>query len=277
MFEDAIEKVSQYTRSVHSVLRAYGENKILTSTATLFFVNDEGYAITTRSFADLLIASGQMEKTFNEFKQEKAALPKDRKYENRLRELEAKYKYTEKSIVQARNMFIDCIDKMSGYTCHKHTQYDLAIIKFNDYSQLKYKNHAVFSKFPGSARQGKFLCRLGFPFPEFTNYRYNELQDTIEWTQEGKPGSPRFPLEGMLTRYLGDANGKFGIEMSTPGLRGMNGAPLFDEKGHVYGMQFGTRVMNHETEPEKLHLGLCISADIIKTFLNYHNVKYYEA
>jgi len=188
MFEDAIEKVSQYTRSVHSVLRAYGENKILTSTATLFFVNDEGYAITTRSFADLLIASGQMEKTFNEFKQEKAALPKDRKYENRLRELEAKYKYTEKSIVQARNMFIDCIDKMSGYTCHKHTQYDLAIIKFNDYSQLKYKNHAVFSKFPGSARQGKFLCRLGFPFPEFTNYRYNELQDTIEKYIDGEIG-----------------------------------------------------------------------------------------
>lgn len=277
MFEDAIEKVSQYTRSVHSVLRVYGNNKILTSTATLFFVNDEGCAITTRSFADLLIASGQMEKTWGNFKSDRASLPEDRYYEANLQALEEQYKYNDKSIVQARNMFIDCIDRMSGYTCHKHPKYDLAIIRFNDYAELKYSNHAVFSKFPAGIRQGKFLCRLGFPFPEFTNYRYNEEEDTIEWTNSGKPGSPRFPLEGMLTRYLGDENGKFGIEMSTPGLRGMNGAPLFDEMGHVYGMQFGSRIMNHEAEPEKMHLGLCISAEIIKDFLDSHGIKYYEA
>lgn len=277
MFEDAIEKVSQYTRAVNSVLRAYGDNKILTSTATLFFVNDEGYAVTTRTFINLLLASNPMEKTYNQFRTEKAAIAKGRKYEKDLAKLEEKFNYKEKSIVQARNMFIDCVDKMSGYTCHKHPKYDLAIIKFNDFNNLKYNNHAVFSKYPDGVRQGKFLCRLGFPFPEFKNYRYNEEADTIEWTNEGKSSSPRFPMEGMLTRYLGDDSGKFGIEMSTTGLRGMNGAPLFDENGRVYGMQFGSRTAEHEMERDKLNLGLCLNAEVIKAFLREHNVKYFEA
>ena len=277
MFEDAIEKVSQYTRSVHSIMRVYESNKILAATGTLFFVNDEGYAVTTKEFARLLTAAGQMEKTFTKFKEERAAIPMDRKHDARLKELEERYKYHDKAIIQARNMFIDCIDKMSGYTCHTHPKYDLAIIKFNDFTQLKYNNHAVFSRFPAGVRQGKFLCRLGYPFPEFDNYRYNPERDTIEWTSEGRSGTPRFPLEGMLTRYLGDETGKYGIEISTPGLRGMNGAPLFDEKGHIYGMQFGSRVSNHEMEPEKLHMALCLNAEVIKAFLDSHNVKFYEA
>lgn len=277
MFEDAIEKVSQYTRAVNSVLRAYGDNKILTSTATMFFVNDEGYAVTTRTFIDLLLASNPMEKTYSRFRDRKAALPKGRKYEKALRDLEEEFRYNDKAIVQARNMFIDCVDKMTGYTCHKHPKYDLAIIKFDGFNTLKYNNHAVFSKYPESIRQGKFLCRLGFPFPEFKNYRYDEVNDTIEWTQEGKATSPRFPMEGMLTRNLGDDDGKFGIEMSTTGLRGMNGAPLFDENGRVFGMQFGSRTAQHEMESDKLNLGLCLNADVIKAFLREHDVKYFEA
>ena len=87
MFEDAIEKVSQYTRSVHSIMRVYESNKILAATGTLFFVNDEGYAVTTKEFARLLTAAGQMEKTFTKFKEERAAIPMDRKHDARLKEL----------------------------------------------------------------------------------------------------------------------------------------------------------------------------------------------
>ena len=94
------------------------------------------------------------------------------------------------------------------------------------------------------------LCRLGFPFPEFSNFQFNAEKNQLEWTSNGVARSPRFPIEGMLTRFLGDQNKKiYGIELSTPGLRGQSGGPLFDEMGRIVGMQSRTK---------HLHLGFDI-------------------
>ena len=112
---------------------------------------------------------------------------------------------------------------------------------------VHYSGYARFAKDETGIKQGKFLCRLGFPFPEFTNYIFNKDTDDIEWTNTGVNVSPRFPIEGMVTRFLVDQqHGLYGIELSTPGLRGQSGGPLFDRNGTVYGMQFSTK---------HLHLG----------------------
>jgi len=107
--------------------------------------------------------------------------------------------------------------------------------------------------------------------------------------------TPAFPIDGILTRYIGDETGQaFALEMSTPGLVGQSGGPLFDTKGVVYGMQQSTRhlhlgfdminrdvwVGTHRAKVSNhpfLHVGVCISADIIKDFLRQQNVKFYQA
>ena len=53
-------------------------------------------------------------------------------------------------------------------------------------------------------QQGVQAFRLGYPFPEFTNYRYNKDLDDIEWTTEGRQASPAFPIDGIVTRQIGD-------------------------------------------------------------------------
>ena len=142
-------------------------------------------------------------------------------------------------------------------------------------------------------RQGEFLCRLGFPFPEFSNYIFNDATDDIEWSKEGIAASPRFPIEGMVTRFLGDESKVYGIELSTPGLKGQSGGPLFNKDGIVYGMQFSTKhlhlgfdIVDKEiisgnqakkvSDYSFLHLGQCIHVEIIKEFLREKNVKYDE-
>ena len=134
---------------------------------------------------------------------------------------------------------------------------------------------------------------MGFPIPEFTNFKFNESPDDIEWTKEGITASPRFPIEGMVTRFMADENKLFGIELSTPGLKGQSGGPLFNKNGIVYGMQSSTRhlhlgfdIMNKEimvnttvkmvSDYSFIHLGQCIHVDIIKGFLKEKNVKLYE-
>ena len=206
-----------------------------------------------------------------------------------------KYKYTANSVIQILLTFVDCVDTMSGFTWHVHPKYDLAILKFNDFKNIRYTGFAYLLKDSAKIKQGKFLCRLGFPFPEFTNYKYNEATDNIEWTNTGIQSSPRFPIEGMVTRFLSEENNKvFGIEMSTPGLRGQSGGPLFDDRGTVYGMQFSTKHLHLgfdlinkeilvENKPIKisdysfLHLGQCVHVDVIKEFLKEKSVSFHEA
>lgn len=211
-----------------------------------------------------------------------------------LKGLEMKYKYNPDTTIQLKNNFVDSVDKMSGFSCNVHPTLDLAILKFNDFGNIHYNDCAKFIRDGNSIKQGKFLCRLGFPFPEFSNFSFNNATDDIEWNNSGGNVSPRFPLEGMVTRFLADKElGFYGIEMSTPGLRGQSGGPLFDEKGRVYGMQFSTKhlhlgfdlvdkeiLLNNAVKKVSdysfIHLGQCIHVNTIKDFLRQHKVEFFE-
>jgi S1-C subfamily serine protease len=294
MFINAIEKVAHFTRPVHSILRTYAGKQVIPSAATLFFVNEEGYAITCKHVAEMLLSSEAINQRYQQFKNEKQQLVNDPKQKQLVKGLELKYKLNADQTIQLKNNFVDCVDTMSGFTFNLHPTLDLAIIKFNDYNKLHYTEYARFLKDETKIQQGKFLCRLGFPFPEFTNYTYNSITDDIEWTSTGVNVSPRFPIEGMVTRFLADEPNKmYGIELSTPGLRGQSGGPLFDNNGIVYGMQFSTKHLHLgfdlvdkeimvNTSIKKvsdysfIHLGQCIHVNVIKAFLKQHNVKYYE-
>ena len=294
MFINAIEKVAHFTRPVHSILRTYAGKQVIPSAATLFFVNEEGYAITCKHVAEMLLSSEAINQRYQQFKNEKQQLVNDPKQKQLVKGLELKYKLNADQTIQLKNNFVDCVDTMSGFTFNLHPTLDLAIIKFNDYNKLHYTEYARFLKDETKIQQGKFLCRLGFPFPDFTNYTYNSITDDIEWTSTGVNVSPRFPIEGMVTRFLADEPNKmYGIELSTPGLRGQSGGPLFDNNGIVYGMQFSTKHLHLgfdlvdkeimvNTSIKKvsdysfIHLGQCIHVNVIKAFLKQHNVKYYE-
>ena len=294
MFISAIEKVGNFTRPVHSILRSYAGKQIIPGAATLFFINEEGYAITCKHVLEMLAGADSINNAYNNFKKEKQLASADPKFRQLLKGLELKYKYQADSIIQVKNNFVDCVDTMSGFTWHAHPTLDLAILKFNDYGKLHYHEYAHLLKDENEVKQGKFLCRLGFPFPEFNNYSFDAPNDDIVWLKEGISVSPRFPIEGMVTRFLADQQeGLFGIEMSTPGLKGQSGGPLFDANGIVYGMQFSTKhlhlgfdmvdkeimVNNHTKKINDyafLHLGQCIHVRAIKAFLKQHGVKYYE-
>ncbi|MEO5570864.1 MAG: trypsin-like peptidase domain-containing protein [Bacteroidia bacterium] len=293
MFIKAIEEVDRFTRPLHTIVRNYG-GVISPGTSTFFFVNEDGVAITCKHVLNLIKQSDVINNHFNLFKAELAKLPKDNKHEEYLLGLELKYKLKKEVTVQVKNNFVNCIDTMTGMTYHSHPTLDLAIIIFKGFKNKLYSSYATFVTNPDKIKQGKYLCRLGFPFPEFNNFQHNKVTDEIEWTNTGVQSSPRFPIDGIITRFVGDGKGQISaIELSTPGLKGQSGGPLFDTEGLVYGMQYATNhlhlgfdikdrevISNWEKTTISnfpfLHVGHCIHVDRIKEFLTLHNIKFYQ-
>jgi len=294
MFVSSIEEVARFTRPIHTITRIFNEKTVSPGAATLFFVNGEGVAITCRHVVDLIGNRQAINDHYEKFKKEKAAFGKNNKYHQRIKALEAAYHFKEDTIIQLQEWFVGVTGEMNTrYRWINHPKYDLSILIFEDFKNPLYQSHARFLKDGSGLKQGKFLCRLGFPFPEFTNFRYNEATDNIEWTNSGQIETPRFPIEGMLTRHLISEKEIFGIELSSPGLRGQSGGPLFNADGIICGMQTGTNhlhlgfdMKNFEyringrnikvTNQPFLHVGHCIHVDIIKSFLKSNGIKFYE-
>jgi hypothetical protein len=42
MFQESIEKITGFTRPIHTILRTYAGKQIIRGTATLFFINEDG-------------------------------------------------------------------------------------------------------------------------------------------------------------------------------------------------------------------------------------------
>jgi hypothetical protein len=293
MFIKAIEEVNKFTRPMHTITRNYA-GLISPGTSTLFFVNEEGVAISCKHVLNLIIQADQINNKFNLFKTDLAKLPEDNKYRKNKTGLELKYKYKKETAVQVKNNFVNCFDTISGMTYHVHPTLDLAIIIFQGFNSMQYSSYATFVSDLNKIKQGKYLCRLGYPFPEFNNFKHNQITDDIEWTDTGTQSSPSFPIDGIITRFVGDGNGQIiAIELSTPGLRGQSGGPLFDTDGLVYGMQYETSHLHlgfdlkdkevisdgkkiKVSNSPFIHVGHCIHVDKIKEFLTQNNVKFYQ-
>jgi len=291
MFADAIDQIHEFTKPIHSIVRYY-DGRMVPGTATLFFVNENGVAITCKHVVEFIIQSEKCNAAYQNFKQEKQQLPRDQNYATALQHLEKKYQYRPNAIVQIQNQFLNAIDGFKNLKIHMHPFLDLAIIEFQQYETKRYQSCAQFVQDEYPIRQGEYLCRLGYPFPEFNNYAYNDSTDDVQFTQTGQTVSPRFPIDGIITRFGIQQGLKATIEMSTPGLRGQSGGPLFDRYGRIFGMQsmtshlhLGFDMMNREVlidgVPTKvsnspfLHVGHCIHADRIKDFLKEHRIPFY--
>lgn len=295
MFANAIEQIAKFTRPIKFISRYYGSDEVIPGTATLFFVNENGVAITCKHVAKELLCGSKINDQYKEYKYDLSKLAEDATQEA-IGSIADKYGYNSNITIQLQSMFFECVDTgEDNISCSviEHPKYDLAIISINNAKANKYSDYAVFARDSTNLRRGDFLCRYGYPFAEFSDYKYDKETDIIVWDNTGNHNTPAFPIEGMLTRQVADEAGVvYEYELSTPGLKGQSGGPLFDSQGIVYGMQSETaflhlgfdqesvkvRINGQQKEVDNypfLHVGRCITVDVIKSFLNDNGIKYY--
>lgn len=292
MFVEAIETASKFTRPVHTIERVFGDTQVFPGAATLFFINPEGWALTCRHVAQQFIVAKQLNQRYHDFKEERDSLSgRDRNQQEKA--LEQKNNFGKGTLAELKNRVVNCVEGPLNLNLQLHPELDVALLKFSDFNALLANGYPIFAANGADLRQGQFLCRLGFPFPEFKNFGYNSSTDSIEWNEQGRDVTPQFPIEGMVTRHLlGPKGTVMGFEMSTPGLRGQSGGPAFDSQGRVWGMQAATAHLDlnfdvdmqvirkgHNkriTDHAILHVGHCIHVDVLKDFMREHDVAFNE-
>src|SRR4051812_2593606 len=101
MLVKAIEKVSEFTKPIHTITRTYG-GLVSPGTATLFFVNENGVAITCKHVLNLILNADMINRQYVQFREEKNKLANDGKFKRNIAGLELKYKYKKESLIQIK-------------------------------------------------------------------------------------------------------------------------------------------------------------------------------
>jgi hypothetical protein len=293
MFVDAIEIAAAFTRPIYFVTRHFGSTELVPGAATLFLVNPDGWALTCGHVAREIMAIEGLPARVKPFKDALKAVPGKLSPHRHEKAVVKQFKMTSDHALDAKCSFMDCVDAMTHFDIKLHSSLDIALIHFVGFKTLQCSTFPRFPKDTSSLKQGRFLCRLGFPFPEFSNFQLDSATDTIQWTPSGKSATPRFPIEGMVTRHLAAQDSSVvGFELSTPGLRGQSGGPAFDVTGQVWGMQSATNHLDLNFDVDQkvrraghmkavqdsafLHVGHCVHVDALKAFMRTNNVTFTE-
>jgi S1-C subfamily serine protease len=120
---------------------------------------------------------------------------------------------------------------------------DLAVGRLEPFDRREVLTYPTFGNSARALLPGTALCRLGFPFHAI-GATFIEATGQFQLA-EGTLPLPLFPLDGIHTRLYNVVDptshrqASF-IEVSTPGLRGQSGGPVFDPDGIVWGIQSRT-------------------------------------
>jgi hypothetical protein len=287
MFVEAVKKTAEFTSPVTISTRTHS-GTIKTACASYILINEEGWILTAAHvFKPNQVAQAHKqafasyENQRQTIEQNKSLAPaKKRKLINRLP--------FDRDWIKSHSYWWGQ-DGVSFADAKLNVVADIAVARLKG---LKLKSNQQFPRFGDPSKrldQGQSLCKLGFPFHEIKS-TFDDSGNVFVFEPESLP-IPRFPLDGILTRYVNmqDSNTKaeaIFIEMSTPGLRGQSGGPVFDTQGVVWGIQTQTRHLPLGFQPtvqsgtkktlehQFLNVGLATYVSEIDKLFNLVGIKY---
>ena len=87
MFRKAIEKIGNFTRPIHFISHFYKEENVRPGAATLFFINDQGYALTCKHVTNLIKEAENINTRISRFQQETSLLQGSASYRDKIQQL----------------------------------------------------------------------------------------------------------------------------------------------------------------------------------------------
>src|SRR5687767_13221504 len=147
MFVNAIEEVGRFTRPIHTISRNYNDTGVTPGAATLFFVNENGVAVTCKHVINVIGNRQDINEHYNKFRAEKMAIGRNNKYNQRIKALEEAFNYKPDALIQLKELFVGVtMETTSSYRWINHPVYDLTILVFENFKNPAYQSYARFIK-----------------------------------------------------------------------------------------------------------------------------------
>ena len=272
MFRNAIKKGLQYIRPLITGKLIYKDKNIVNSLSTLIVLNKNGDILTTLTNAELFLIEDDNNEVFPNILNEIDNAPKERQK----KKIEEKYGIKDNSIVGIHNVIIDIAKNPGKLNIIKHPYLDLAIVKIEN------KKNILVDEFPKFVNKpidiGTSVCNLGFAFPEYKTFEYDQESKRIISTNEVM-NFPVFPTEGMITRNIIDKQNNLSmIETSNEVITGTQGGVLLNKDGNVLGMLAGTNIIKSTIPGDdfNMRLGISINSQTIIKFLKDNDIEFEE-
>ena len=267
MYKKACKEASNSIRPIIIGKKYYNNDTIINDLGTVIVLNNNGDILTTKELAENIYLSIDTNSVFKNI-----FLELKNKKIKEIKKIEKKYSLDNNVITNLQVQIVDVAESITNIEIIPHEYLNLAIIKS--------ENKGLFiNKFPKfinkSVTQGQDFVATGFAFPEYENFAYNYEKNEIETTYK-RMNFPTYPITGIVTRNLMDEHGNISeFEISSEIFVGMNGGPLLDKEGNIYGILSSNKNIYVNNELIK-KAGIVInSTDIIK-FLEDNNITYGE-
>lgn len=286
MFEQAYQAAAKWTFPIVSSTRLK-DGRISTLLGTGFLVNDEGYFLT----AAHVVASHVKNLAKIEHCNNRDALVTDIKEAGLPRSEEQKQlralgkPSNDDPLNSSLSIWLVAKKSEELESLALDNYGDLALGKIANFAPSDSQTYPTFTRHDGDELpSGKSLCTLGYAFHSFAT-SWDDDTDCFKIPPGAFP-IPRFPMDSILTRGINaiiedkDDNTKHDrkfIELSSPGLKGQSGGPVFDINATIFGLQ--SQTMSHELEfntkeKQYLHAGMAVHPSSICDFLDKHDVVY---
>jgi hypothetical protein len=286
MYKDAYDIARQFTHPLIVTLRFF-DKTIEGGLGSFIILNDDGWLMTAAHNFGASFAFNQHQKEIIEYNEKIQKINSNKQLKDGQR------KAMLRSVSPNKKWVTDFVILLSGQPIHilesyVYGKHDIAFFRI-DKSAIK--DQKVFPKIinPTKIKSGTSLCKLGFPFVEFSP-TFNESNKQFELPKDLLP-LPLFPIEGLYTRNIltNDDDGGIKVmylETSSPGLKGQSGGPIFDNEGTIYAVQsknitlplgfIGSAKIKGKTieENQFLNVGIGVHPETLKYFLDKHKIKY---
>lgn len=289
MFSNAYQIASRYTNPV-VVSTKQVSGKVEAGAGAFVVVNEEGWIMTAAHILIPAIVLDSHRQKLTEYSQFSEAVLADGQLSPEEKQLRiAGLEYDENWYSVVSNWWSR--DNLLLSDVSYDLFLDIATAKIVNPPEEMIENIPIFRSPQNPLIPGTSLCRLGYPF-----HKIESTFDEVTRIFSFAPGTlpiPRFPIDGIMTRnitWMGENNRQAKLlEISTPGLRGQSGGPIFDVNGQVCGLQTKTHHLplgfdievvkdgQPQTDRQYLNAGLGLHVDEILAFFDARGIRYHLA
>jgi hypothetical protein len=290
LFAQACSLAAGFTRPIVIATR-YFDNSLSIALGSFVILNPDGWILTAAHIVTSQTLAQQHAKEIASYQEQLQAVEQSPNHNAKQRQSLLRHIHNQRNPKWITHHRAFCFPDTTLTAAFAWLDADLAVAHLQDFDPASV---AVYPRLknPNDVPLGSSLCTLGFPF-QSAPVSFNAETGYFRMGEEEAPATNRFfAIDSILSSYITTVEAtddnpavRF-LELSSPGLPGHSGGPIFDTRGTVWGIQSqtmhypmgfeptvqleGRRVVEHQF----FNVGRSIHPETMVGYLNHLGIQF---